>query len=96
MKGQVVKLTKMEIWQNGFKDLTGIRITLSNGEQSPYFKAKNGSQNNPVTVDLAQDLKAKKISIVAGPNACNAIRIVDTNGTELCKWVGEEDKAYRE
>ena len=74
--------------------MSGIRITLTNGEQSPCFKASNSQ--NVVSLGLRQDLTPKKISMVVGPNTCKAIRIVDGFNLEVVKWVGKEDSAYRE
>ena len=38
-KGQAIKLQKIEIWHGDQNFMGGVRITLSNGEQSPYFQA---------------------------------------------------------
>ena len=36
---KVVKITKVEIWYySNYNFMTGVRVTLSNGRQSPIFK----------------------------------------------------------
>ena len=74
--------------------MNGIRITLTNGEQSPCFMASDC--HNVASIGFRQDLTAKKIAMVVGPNTCKAIRITDGYNQELFKWVGQEETAYRE
>ena len=40
-KGKKIKLQKIEIWTESFYNyMTGIRVTMSNGEESPIFKTR--------------------------------------------------------
>ena len=66
--------------------MSGIRVTLSNGERSPYFKA-NGSQNNHVTLNVNQGLNPKKITMRANLYVHKLI-IVDEKNQALCNWDG--------
>ena len=52
LKTQMVKLAKLEIWYySEYNFMTGIRVTLSNGEQSPIFKTA-GEQCGPVVMNI--------------------------------------------
>ena len=69
--------------------MNGIRLTLTNGEQSPFFMARE--TNNVASIGLRQDLTAKKIAMIVGPNTCKAIKILDGFNQELFKWIGKEE-----
>ena len=67
--------------------MTGIKVTLSNGEQSPYFKGTQ-RQTGPVTLSLDQKETPHKITMETSPWACTGFTVQDKQGKDLCKWIG--------
>ena len=72
----VAESSSEEVVHENKPSLHSIRITLSNGEQSPHFQSSS-SQNGPAYLDVRQDLSPYKIEIVTGPYTCEAVRISD-------------------
>ena len=65
LTGEVIKLAKIEVWtnaSNGTSCANGIRLTLSNGKVSPYFKTSS-SQNGPVTINVPANETIKSLKI---------------------------------
>lgn len=85
----MVRITKIEVWYYpGYKFMTGIRATLSNGCQSPVFQTTYESQRGPYTIHLDKMDKAKSLAVrsrddgVYGIKVCNKFR-------ESVEWSGD-------
>ena len=96
----------MELWDVGSSQLKGIRVTLSNGEQSPCFVA--GECMHSTTINFRQDLEARKIEMVVASDSfpqrdsedvpatlCRGFKIMDVFGKDIAKWSGNEEGEYR-
>ena len=89
LKQQMVKLVKLEIWYySDYNFMTGVRATLSNGEQSPIFKT-SGEQMGPFTMEIPQDRRAKKLSIRSEEDGIYGLNLADKYGKEIVEWPGD-------
>ena len=72
-----VKLKMLEIWKNheGTR-MGGIRITLTNGAQSPYFKA-NCTQLDPKTFQVLDSSTPRKLKLYGGGYSLSRLIIED-------------------
>ena len=90
-KDKPIKIVQIQIWYRTFKStskyMTGIRVTLSNGEQSPYFKGTQ-RQTGPVTLSIDQKETPHQITMETSPWACTGFTVQDKQGKDLCKWIG--------
>ena len=93
MNGRIIKINKIEVWHTEHGALGGIRITLNNGEQSPYYKSQ-GHQKNPKTIHVDQTLSPAKINVITREYTTNALMITDAKNAKLCEWVGIKDAGY--
>ena len=87
-KGEVIKLKQIHIWKDKNNRISAIKVTLSNGQQSPIFAGTN-PKLGPSELTVRQDLDPYMIAMVTNPNACNAIKIQDRYDQQLCEWVGK-------
>ena len=85
---------RLDVWMTNNGTLCGVRVTLTNGAQSPIFKSQ--STDFHTSISIRQDLAPSKIAMVVGPYTCKAIRISDHLNLDLAKWVGIEDTPYKE
>ena len=44
IKKEELRMKQIEVWYDSNHNLSGVRVTLSNGEQSPYFKTEHAHQ----------------------------------------------------
>ena len=77
LEKQMVKISKIEIWyQSPYNFMTGVRATLSNGEQSPIFKTA-GDDFGPVTLKLDQKRKEKTLAIRSREDGVYGLKVTD-------------------
>ena len=88
-KLELVKLTKIEIWyysEHNF--MTGVRVTLSNGQQSPIFKT-TGELNGPIVLQLDTSIRAKTLAVRSKEDGVYGLKIDDIYEQELVNWSGD-------
>ena len=70
-------MTKIEIWyysEHNF--LTGVRVTLSNGKQSPIFKT-TGELNGPIMLLINPNKKLKTLAVRSNEDGVYGLKIED-------------------
>ena len=93
LDGKVLKLSQIEVWHTEHGALGGIRVTMNNGEQSPYYKC-NGTSKNRKVININQDMDSAAINVITREYTTNALKITDKSGKALCEWVGIKDAGY--
>ena len=77
LKTEMVKLTKLEIWYySEYNFMTGVRATLSNGQQSPIFKT-TGEQQGPIAMTIDPNKRAKTLAIRSREDGVYGLKITD-------------------
>ena len=75
---QMIRIKTIHIWyrtlRSNAKYMSGVKITLSNGEQSPYFKGTQ-RQEGPVALNIEQNENPYNIVMEISPWACLGIKI---------------------
>ena len=96
LKTQMVKLAKLEIWYySEYNFMTGIRVTLSNGEQSPIFKTA-GEQCGPVVMNIDQTRRAKTLGIRSREDGVYGVQMIDKNKKRIVEWSGDVTQDWTE
>ena len=91
-----MKLAKIEIWYySEYSFMTGIRVTLSNGRESPIFKT-SGEQNGPITLQIDQKAKAKTLAVRSEEDGVYGVKISDKEEQELVHWTGDMHQDWKE
>ena len=94
MEGKVLKLSQIEVWHTEHGALGGIRVTLNNGEQSPYYKC-NGTSKDRKVIKINQENDPAAIHIITREYTTNALKITDRYDKPLSnEWVGINDAPY--
>ena len=96
LREQMIRLTKIEIWyyeEHNF--MTGVRVTLSNGQQSPLFHTK-GEQNGPITLCIEQDKRPGKIAVRSCKDGVYGMKIMDRNNEDIVNWTGDLLQPWKE
>lgn len=94
LEGEPVYIETVETWTDQFLNLSGIRITLSNGQQSPYFHPEKAAQRNHEVHHIDPTTRVKKITLEGGLRQsayCSGIIFEDAAGKELLKWKSRPD-----
>ena len=96
-QGDTIKLKSMELWKNkDFGFLSGIRVTLTNGELSPIFKSES-EQIGPDIVEVDKIVRPKKFSLKKPQAYIRGLSLIGDENTTLCKWTADPgDKHDRE
>ena len=77
LKKEMVKLVKIEIWYySEYNFMTGVRATLSNGQQSPIFKT-TGEQSGPAVLNIDANKRAKTLAIRSREDGVYGLKITD-------------------
>ena len=96
--GSRICLSKIELFKNADKAsayLTGIRMTLSNGQRSELFKGSH-SAINVETISVNQETPIRMIKTKSYGYGVYGFIMEDSEGKQLCKWqpkvFNKEDK----
>ena len=92
----MVRLTKIEIWyysEHNF--MTGVRVTLSNGQQSPLFQTK-GEQNGPITLSIGQDKRPGRLAVRSRDDGVYGLKMSDQHGEDIVNWTGDLAQQWTE
>lgn len=92
----MIKLSKLEIWYySEFNFMTGVRVTLSNGCQSPIFKTITADQNGPVSLCLDENRRVRTISIRSRQDGVYGLKITDKNKHDIVDWSGDITQEWK-
>ena len=87
-KKEPIKVKSIEVWKNKFNHLSGIRLTLSNGQQSPCFKS-GPEQLGPTVVEVDQNCSQSTIKMLVSHHV-KGFEVLGADGGEVCAWRGGE------
>ena len=66
--------------------MTGIRVTMSNGEVSPIYKTR-GQQVGLQTLKINQALKVRKVSLrTKDVKTCYGVKLATSTNHVICEW----------
>ena len=89
-------MKKMEIWREGNGNcFSGIRLTLSNSEQSPAFKTSSSNQHGPTVLEIDQNARIKSLSMQTGPCTCGGLKLHGGNN-KTYEVEGSKDGMWKE
>ena len=96
LKKQMVKIVKIELWYySEYNFLTGVRATLSNGEQSPIFKT-TGEQNGPITLHIDQNKRVRTLAIRSHEDGVYGLKVTDKHKKDIVEWSGDVTQDWKE
>ena len=91
-----MKITKVEIWYySNYNFMTGVRVTLSNGRQSPIFKT-TGEQNGPITLHADIKRTSSTLAIRSREDGVYGLKMEDKNKQEIVDWTGDQTQDWKE
>ena len=98
------KISKLEIWSYkekklwttsyNFTGMTGVRISLSNGMQSPIFSRGDKWRSKHSVLNVNGEVRR---ILLKCDNPTTGIEFIDNNKKQICKWEGniEDRGAWR-
>ena len=93
----VVKIAKIEFWYYpGYKFLTGIRVTLSNGYHSPIFQTTADQQRGPFTLQLDQTDKVKYLAVRSREDGVYGLKFCNKYRETAAEWSGDLTQGWIE
>ena len=86
LKGEKIKLQKIDVWLHNSTYMNSLQVTLSNGTKSELFKAATGQNENQTTLNLTSD--TMRLDINSSPSVVSGLKFFDRNNSEISTWGG--------
>ena len=91
-KGEQIHLKQLMIWTSSSNKgndkgyMTGVRVTLSNGKESPTFRADDNNQSMSTTMNVTNYAMFDKLAIKTDSIYCQGIKFISVLGDDLAGW----------
>ena len=88
LEDEPIYIKTIDCWNNFYKSLTGIRITLSNGRQSEIFVSES-DQDEMQKLTLVEGSRPKTLTVGCYGTTCRSFKFTDANEQDVLQWVGK-------
>ena len=92
VKNEPIKLEKVECWNepSTLRQLTGLRLTLSNGTKSQKYTTTQGCHNHKI-MKFKEGSRPRTLTTMPQPHSTLAFKFHDADGNEVLSWVGSDE-----